>query len=163
MALKECTLGTPYPGAAGRTFDISNRAWPRLLRGKGGAADALFIVQYGTGPDQLRCGCYGSSIEGPDFDAPAKGSVLSNNVHTTALFADLPPRSCILTSRNHHSNAMPCITEGFPPAISAETETSRSRTVSSPRRCSSTTTIQYLCDRRIAPSTCRPDIGITIS
>ncbi len=114
MALKECTLGTPYPGAADRTFDVSNRPWPRLLRGKGGAADALFIVQYGTGPDQLRCGCYGSSIEAPDFDAPAKGSVLSNNVHTTALFADLPTRSCILTARNHHSNAMPCITEGFP-------------------------------------------------
>ncbi len=75
-------------------------------------------MQYGTGPDQLRCGCYGSSIEAPDFDAPAKGSVLSNNVHTTALFADLPPRSFNPTSRNDHSNAMPCITEGFPPAIS---------------------------------------------
>ena len=32
------------------------------------------------------------------------------NMHTTALCS--PTRSCILTGRNHHSNAMSCITEG---------------------------------------------------
>ena len=31
-------------------------------------------------------------------------------MHTTALCS--PTRSCILTGRNHHSNAMSCITEG---------------------------------------------------
>ena len=31
-------------------------------------------------------------------------------MHTTALCS--PSRSCILTGRNHHSNAMSCITEG---------------------------------------------------
>ena len=38
-----------------------------------------------------------------------------NNMHTTALCS--PSRSCILTGRNHHSNAMACVTEfstGFP-------------------------------------------------
>ena len=38
-----------------------------------------------------------------------------NNMHTTALCS--PSRSCIITGRNHHSNAMACVTEfstGFP-------------------------------------------------
>ena len=41
--------------------------------------------------------------------SPQKG-LLFNNMHTTALCS--PTRSCILTGRNHHSNAMSCITEG---------------------------------------------------
>ena len=39
-----------------------------------------------------------------------KNGLLFNNMHTTALCS--PTRSCILTGRNHHSNAMSCITEG---------------------------------------------------
>jgi hypothetical protein len=162
MALKECTLGTPYPAAADRTFDVSNRPWPRLLRGKGGAADALFIVQYGTGPDQLRCGCYGSPVEAPDFDAPAKGSVLSNNVHTTALFADLPTRSCIRPRAIITPTPCPVSQKGSPCYFCGNGN------IPFENSFLSETLLQHyyntiLLRSAIAPSTCRPDIGITIS
>ncbi len=45
----------------------------------------------------------------------AKDGLRYNNMHTTALCS--PTRSCIMTGRNHHSNAMACITElatGYP-------------------------------------------------
>jgi len=57
----------------------------------------------------------------------AKNGVRYNNFHTTALCS--PSRSCFLTGRNHHSNAMAGITEistGFPGYNAA----CRSRTVS---------------------------------
>ena len=92
----------------GRTFDVSQPAWPEPLRAKEGAPNVLFIVQDDTGFGQI--GCYGSPIKTPNLDALAKNGLLFNNMHTTALCS--PTRSCILTGRNHHSNAMSCITEG---------------------------------------------------
>ena len=73
----------------------------------------LFIVLDDTGFGQL--GCYGSPITTPSFDALAAEGLRYNNMHTTALCS--PSRSCILTGRNHHSNAMAAITElasGYP-------------------------------------------------
>jgi len=55
-------------------------------------------------------GCYGSPIRTPNLDKLAKNDLLYTNMHTTALCS--PSRSCMLTGRNHHSNAMACITEG---------------------------------------------------
>ena len=60
-------------------------------------------------------GCYGSPIATPSFDAIAADRLRYSNMHTTALCS--PSQSCILTGRNHHSNAMAAITElasGFP-------------------------------------------------
>ncbi|MBE0616857.1 MAG: arylsulfatase [Proteobacteria bacterium] len=108
MALKEYKPGTAFTGVIGRTFDVSSPAWPQPLRAKEGAPNVLFIVQDDTGFGQM--GCYGSPIETPNIDALAKSGLLFNNMHTTALCS--PTRSCILTGRNHHSNAMSCITEG---------------------------------------------------
>jgi arylsulfatase len=108
MALKEYTPGTAFTGVIGRTFDVSQPAWPRPLRAKPGAPNVLFIVQDDTGFGQL--GCYGSPIETPNLDALAANGLLFNNMHTTALCS--PTRACVLTGRNHHSNAMSCITEG---------------------------------------------------
>ena len=71
------------------------------------------IVLDDTGFGNL--GCYGSPIATPNFDAIAANGLRYNNMHTTALCS--PSRSCIVTGRNHHSNAMACITElatGFP-------------------------------------------------
>jgi len=68
----------------------------------------LFIVLDDTGYGQL--GCYGSPIEALNMDALAAGGLRYNNMHTTALCS--PTRACILTGRNHHSNAMACVTEG---------------------------------------------------
>ncbi len=92
----------------GRTIGESDPAWPSPLRAKEGAPNVLFIVIDDTGFGQL--GCYGSPINTPNIDKLAKNGLLFNNMHTTALCS--PSRSCILTGRNHHSNAMSCITEG---------------------------------------------------
>ena len=108
MGLKEYPPGAAFNGIIGRTFDESSPAWPQPRRAKEGAPNVLFIVQDDTGFGQM--GCYGSPIETPNIDALAKGGLLFNNMHTTALCS--PSRSCFLTGRNHHSNAMACITEG---------------------------------------------------
>jgi arylsulfatase len=71
------------------------------------------IVLDDTGFGNL--GCFGGPIATPNFDAIAASGLRYNNMHTTALCS--PSRSCIVTGRNHHSNAMACITElatGFP-------------------------------------------------
>ena len=108
MALKEYKPGTAFSGVIGRTFDVSSPAWPEPLRAKEGAPNVLFIVQDDTGFGQM--GCYGSPIKTPNIDALAANGLLFNNMHTTALCS--PSRSCVITGRNHHSNAMSCITEG---------------------------------------------------
>ncbi len=108
MPLKEYKPGTAFTGVIGRTVDKSQPAWPKPLRAKEGAPNVLFIVLDDTGFGQL--GCYGSPIETPNLDSLAANGLRYNNMHTTALCS--PTRSCILTGRNHHSNAMSCITEG---------------------------------------------------
>jgi arylsulfatase len=106
--LTEYKPGTAFPGVIRRTVDQSSPAWPEPLRAREGAPNVLFIVLDDTGYGQL--GCYGSPIETPNLDALAANGLRYNNMHTTALCS--PTRSCILTGRNHHSNAMSCITEG---------------------------------------------------
>ena len=68
----------------------------------------LFIILDDTGFGQL--GCYGSPINTPNLNALAADGLRYTNMHTTALCS--PSRSCFMTGRNHHSNAMACITEG---------------------------------------------------
>jgi hypothetical protein len=106
--LKEYKPGTAFNGVIGRTFDVSEPAWPEPLRARKGAPNVLFIILDDTGFGQL--GCYGGPLETPNIDQLAAGGLLFNNMHTTALCS--PTRSCIVTGRNHHSNAMSCITEG---------------------------------------------------
>ena len=108
MALKEYKPGTTFPGRMGRTIGESEPAWPSPVRAREGAPNVLFIVIDDTGFGQL--GCYGSPISTPNIDKLAKNGLLFTNMHTTALCS--PSRSCMLTGRNHHSNAMSCITEG---------------------------------------------------
>ena len=108
MGLVEYTPGTTFPGVIGRTVDRSSPAWPKPLRAREGAPNVLFIVLDDTGFGHL--GCYGSPIETPNIDSLAANGLRYNNMHTTALCS--PTRSCLLTGRNHHSNAMSCITEG---------------------------------------------------
>ena len=113
MALKEYKPGTTFPGVIGLTIDQSSPAWPEPMRAKEGTPNVLFIVLDDTGYGQL--GCYGSPIETPNLDALAEGGLRYNNMHTTALCS--PTRSCVISGRNHHSNAMAAVTEfatGFP-------------------------------------------------
>jgi arylsulfatase len=108
MALKEYKPGAGFSGVIGRTFDVSSPAWPEPLRARDGAPNVLFIVLDDTGYGQLSC--FGGPCQTPNLDALAKNGLRYTNMHTTALCS--PSRSCILTGRNHHSNAMSCITEG---------------------------------------------------
>jgi arylsulfatase A-like enzyme len=108
MPMKEYKPGTAFNGAIGRTVDRSSPAWPKPLRAKEDAPNILFIILDDTGFGQL--GCYGSPIKTPVLDNLAANGLRYNNMHTTALCS--PTRSCVLTGRNHHSNAMSCITEG---------------------------------------------------
>ena len=108
MAIKEYEPGTAFPGVMGRTVGESSPAWPRPLRAKPGSPNVLFIVLDDTGFGHL--GCFGSPIRTPNLDKLAAGGLRFNNMHTTALCS--PSRACMLTGRNHHSNAMACITEG---------------------------------------------------
>lgn len=108
MALNEYKAGQAFPGVIGRTFDVSQPAWPAPLRARKDAPNVLYIVLDDTGYGQL--GCYGSPIDTPHIDALAADGLKFNNMHTTALCS--PTRSSLITGRNHHSNGMACITEG---------------------------------------------------
>jgi len=108
MAIKEYEPGTAFPGVMGRTIGESSPAWPRPLRAKPGSPNVLYIVLDDTGFGHL--GCFGSPIKTPNLDKLAANGLRFNNMHTTALCS--PSRTCMLTGRNHHSNAMACITEG---------------------------------------------------
>lgn len=108
MGFKVYPPGSAFPGVVGRTIEESVPAWPRPIRAKQGAPNVLFIVLDDTGYGQL--GCYGSPIRTPNLDRLAANGLRYSNMHTTALCS--PSRSCIMTGRNHHSNAMACITEG---------------------------------------------------
>src|SRR5438876_1794140 len=113
MPIVEYESGAPFPGVIGRTADESIPAWPAPVRAREGAPNVVFIVLDDTGFGHL--GCYGSPINTPHIDALAGDGLRYNNMHTTALCS--PSRSCILTGRNHHSNAMSSITElstGYP-------------------------------------------------
>src|SRR5579871_1385869 len=108
MAIKEYEPGTAFPGVTGRTIGESSPAWPMPRRARPGSPNVLFIVLDDTGFGHL--GCFGSPIRTPNLDRLAAGGLRFTNMHTTALCS--PSRSCIITGRNHHSNAMACITEG---------------------------------------------------
>ena len=108
MPLIEYPSGSAFPGVIGRTADESTPAWPAPVRAPKDAPNVLFIVLDDTGFGQL--GCYGSPIATPNLDRLAERGLRYNNMHTTALCS--PSRSCVISGRNHHSNAMACITEG---------------------------------------------------
>lgn len=99
----------PFKGKIGRTVDESTSDWPPLARAPKGAPNVMYIVLDDVGYAAL--GCYGSPVcKTPHMDKLARNGIRYNNFHTVALCS--PSRSCFLTGRNHHSNAMACITEG---------------------------------------------------
>ncbi|MES4891564.1 arylsulfatase [Streptomyces sp. NPDC096012] len=113
MAAKEYKRGTAFPGVIGRTADESTPAWPQPTRAAPGSPNVLFITLDDTGFGQL--GCYGGPMTTPNVDSLAANGLLYSNMHTTALCS--PSRSCIITGRNHHANAMALVTEfatGYP-------------------------------------------------
>jgi hypothetical protein len=55
MGLREYQPGTAFNGVIGRTFDVSQPAWPRPLRAKEGAPNVLFIILDDASFGQLGC------------------------------------------------------------------------------------------------------------
>ena len=80
-----------------------------------GASSVVYIVLDDVGFSAMSC--YGGPIDTPNISAIADDGVRYQQWHATALCS--PPRSCLLTGRNHTRNSMACITEaaiGFPNA-----------------------------------------------
>src|SRR5262245_5097219 len=73
-----------------------------------GAPNVLIILYDDTG--QAAWQPYGGAINMPTLQKLADNGLTYTQWHTTALCS--PTRSCFLTGRNHHLNAMSCITEG---------------------------------------------------
>ncbi|MFC7099025.1 arylsulfatase [Halobaculum marinum] len=102
-----------FHGRIGRTYDESEPWWPEQTRAPDDAPNVLTIVLDDVGFGQL--GCYGGLIDTPNIDSLAEEGLRYNSFQTTALCS--PTRSCLMTGRNHHSNAMAGIAEistGFP-------------------------------------------------
>ncbi|WP_254279960.1 arylsulfatase [Haloarcula marina] len=102
-----------FQGRIGRTYDESEPWWPEQTRAPEDAPNVLMVVLDDVGFGQL--GCYGGLVDTPNIDRLADNGLQYNNFHTTALCS--PTRSCLMTGRNHHSNAMAGISEvstGFP-------------------------------------------------
>lgn len=105
--------GDRFEGEVGLTVEASTPAWPRLPLPPRGTPNVLMIVVDDVGYGHL--GCYGSRIETPNLDRLAARGVRYRSFHTTALCS--PTRSCLLTGRNSHTNALGNIAEsasGFP-------------------------------------------------
>jgi arylsulfatase len=102
-----------FGGVIGPSWRESTAWWPPEPSAPEGAPNVLVVVLDDVGYAQL--GCYGSDIATPNIDRLAAGGVRLSNFHTTSLCS--PTRSCLLTGRNHHSNAMGRVADlaiGFP-------------------------------------------------
>ena len=94
-------------------------------------------------------------IATPNIDQLAADGLLFNNMHTTALCS--PSRSCCLTGRNHHSNAMSCITEGSDRLSGCERLHSVRERLAI--RDAVAAGLQHLRARQVAPDGGRSDLG----
>lgn len=106
-------MAQQFQGVIGRSVAESTPWWPQPPRPQEGAPNVLYIVLDDVGYGQISC--FGGLCETPNLDRLADNGIRYGNFHTTALCS--PTRSCLLTGRNHHSNAMGSIVEfasGFP-------------------------------------------------
>ena len=113
MALTEYLPGDKFPGKIGKTIDDSTEAWPVPKSAPDGAPNVLFYVLDDVGYGQLST--FGGLIPTPNLQRIADAVVMYTNFHTTGLCS--PTRTCIITGRNHHTNAMGTISEwstGYP-------------------------------------------------
>src|SRR5579885_2239146 len=91
-----------FGGVIGPTWRESTPWWPPEPTPPPGAPNVVLVVLDDVGFAQL--GCYGSDIPTPHLDGLAQRGVRLSGFHTTSLCS--PTRACLLTGRNHHSNAM---------------------------------------------------------
>src|SRR5438046_8941462 len=96
-------MSREFKGVVGRTLEESTPAWPQPVRAREGAPNVLYIVLDDVGYGQISA--FGGLCETPNLDRLAANGLRYRNFHTTALCS--PPRTCLLTGRNHHTHAMP--------------------------------------------------------
>ncbi|HEX3473758.1 MAG TPA: arylsulfatase [Kofleriaceae bacterium] len=105
--------GEPFPGRIGRTWDVSEPAFPMPPAPRKGAPNVLYVILDDVGFGWTST--FGGLIETPNITRLADNGLKYTNFHTTALCS--PTRACLLTGRNHHSVGMANITElasGYP-------------------------------------------------
>src|SRR5262249_42155068 len=105
--MKTYPEGTTFSGRISRTWRDSEPAFPLKPKAPKGPRNLLYVVRDvaafgGSAP-------FGGRVEPPNTPRLADNGLRYTNFHTTALCS--PTRSCLITGRNHHSNAMGCITE----------------------------------------------------
>ena len=102
-----------FKGKIGRTHKESTPWWPEP-KGLGKEYPNIIVILLDdTGFSQF--GCYGSTIDTPNFNRLAENGLKYTNFHATPLCS--PTRACLLTGRNHHSVGMRSIANfdtGFP-------------------------------------------------
>ncbi|MDM9632170.1 arylsulfatase [Robiginitalea aurantiaca] len=91
-----------FKGKIAKTFQESEEDWPEVESFTGKEPNVLLILLDDVGYGQL--GPYGGLTETPNIDRLAKGGLVFNNFHTTALCS--PSRAAILAGRNTHSIGM---------------------------------------------------------
>ena len=104
-----------FGGKIARSYEESEEWWPEPVRAHPDAPNVLIFLLDDVGFGQLEP--FGGLVKAPSVARILKRGVGYTNFHTTGLCS--PTRTCILTGRNHHSNAMACITEastGYPGA-----------------------------------------------
>jgi len=107
MSLKEYKPGTAFNGVIGRTFDTSEQAWRSQSAPKKALRTSCSLSWMMSALGSLAATAARSR---PQHECPGgKRPALQQYAHHGAVLAT---RSCIMTGRNHHSNAMACITEG---------------------------------------------------
>ncbi len=75
--------------------------------------DVIFFIMDDVGYGQMSA--FGGLVNKPNLDRLVQNGLRYTNMYTTALCS--PPRACVLTGRNHHSNRVAYIMEcatGFP-------------------------------------------------
>jgi arylsulfatase len=100
----------PFKGVIKLDIRDSKPDWEPFMppRPPKDAPNVLIILYDDTG--QAAWEPYGGAINMPTLKRLADNGLTYTQWHTTALCS--PTRSCFLTGRNHHLNAMSCITEG---------------------------------------------------
>lgn len=107
---KEIKMARPFRGVINLDVRESVPDWQPYAPpvAPEGSPNVLFIVLDDTGI--AAWDTFGGLIQMPTLNRLAKMGLRYSNWHTTALCS--PSRSCFLTGRNCHVNAMGCITEG---------------------------------------------------
>jgi arylsulfatase A-like enzyme len=113
QAVKTYVEGQPFPGRIGRTWDVSEPAFPVAPTPPKSAPNVLYVILDDVGYGWAST--FGGLIDTPNITKLAENGLRYVNFHTTALCS--PTRACLLTGRNHHSVGMANITElstGYP-------------------------------------------------